>query len=324
MSWSDPWLLLALPALAVVAALRWWWGRRLVRAAAPVGAGHPAHAASVAPRLALIRQVLLWSGLLLGVVALIGPRWGGEDRQRSGGGADVLVVFDCSRSMLADDLSPTRLEAARRKCIDLLRIAPHLRLGLMPFAATAILRCPPTGDQQILAELLRDCSPDLFPADQGLQGTSIGVAVQEALGVLGRSHTVGQAVLVVSDGADPDTKAIETAAAAAKNAGVPVFGLFIGDTERTVDLVIDGTKRTMKTDTTTLEKMSVATGALWVGATLDDQDVKTLAAGIDQVAGGHEWEERRRTVAAERYRLPLLPAILLLTVGMLLPTRRRQ
>jgi Ca-activated chloride channel family protein len=323
MSWADPWILALLAGVALLAGLRWWyaaWARRRVAAS---GAGHAVLAASVGRRRAVLRALLLWGGLAMAVVALAGPRWGSELRERGGRGADVMVLLDCSRSMLATDLAPDRMETARRKCLDLLHTAPHLRLGLMPFAATAVLRCPPTGDQQAMAELLRDCSPELFPAEAGLQGTAIGLGVREALAVLARGREPGQAVLIVSDGADPDPEAVRSAAAAAKDAGVPVFGLFVGDADSTAQVLIDGRQQRMTADHATLDALATATGALWVGATLDDRDVKTLAEAIDQRVAGREWQERRRTIAAERYRWLLLPAIGLIALGALLGTRRK-
>ncbi len=323
MSWADPGLLALFAVLVVVLALRAWWTRAIRRAQAGSGAGHPVHAATVGRGRGRLRAGLLALGVALAVAALAGPRWGVDLRERTGTGADVMVLLDCSRSMRAADLVPDRMEAARRKTADLLRIAPHLRLGLMPFAAVPVLRCPPTGDQQVLGELLRDCGPELFPAEEGLQGTGIGVAVQEALRVLGRSREPGQAVLVVSDGADPDTAAVAAAATAARAAGVPVFGLLVGDLERPASLTIDGEVRPMVVDRSTIDALAVATGAAWFGTTLDDADVRALAAAIDRGVASAGWRERQRTVAAERYRWLLIPAILASAAGLLVPMRRR-
>jgi Ca-activated chloride channel homolog len=323
MTWGAGWVALAVPLLALVAIGSWWWRRRIVAGAAGVGAGQHAHTTSQAMGRAVVRAACLWGGLGLCVLALAQPRWGGGQRDRAAHGADVVVLLDCSRSMLATDLVPSRLEAARRACLDLLREAPHLRLGLMPFAGTAVLRCPPTGDAGVLTDMLEDCSPELFPASAGLQGTAIGLAVTEALAVLGRSHVAGQAILVVSDGADPDAAAVQAAAQRAKDAGVPVFGLFAGDPERPASLLIDGQQQTMTADTTTLHALATATGGLWVAHTLDGRASRLIAEGIDRVAGGRDWEERRQSVAAERYRWLLVPGLACLILGVLMPTRRR-
>ena len=109
----------------------------------------------------------------------------------------------------------------------------------------------------------------------------------------------------------------------AKAAGVPVYGLFLGDTERTVTLAIDGRDEVMKAERATLDQLATGTGAISVNATTTDEDVRALVEHISAGVAQRPWEERQRVVASERYQWLLLPAILLLTAGALLPTRRR-
>jgi hypothetical protein len=130
-------------------------------------------------------------------------------------------------------------------------------------------------------------------------------------------------VLVMSDGSDDDTAAVQAAAEAAKAAGVPVYGLFLGDTERQVTLRIDGRDEVMSADRSTLDTLATVTGAISVNATTTDQDVRALADHLSHTIAQRPWIERQRVVASERYRWFLIPAILLLAAGALLPTRRR-
>ena len=320
MTFGQPTVLLLLPVLLVLAGLRWWWGRWLARAQAGIGA--TVYQASVHAGRGPLRAVLLWLGLVLGVVAAAQPRWGSGETVRSATGADVLVLIDCSRSMEATDLFPTRLEVARRKAIALLDAAPETRLALMPFAGIPVLRCPLTGDRQALGDMLLDCSPDLFPAEHGYQGTAIGKAVREGLGVLSRQVERGQAILLITDGADEDAAAVEAAATATKAAGVPVLGLFVADPDKKPTLVIDGTPQVMTSDRRTLDALALATGGLAVNATLDDADVQALAERLGRTGSARAWEERQRVVASERYQWPLGAALVLLALGALLPTRR--
>ena len=318
MSWAHPhllWLLAAVAALAIVVGL---WRLRLRLALAGLGA--PERVGRVRERL---RLVLLWSGLALVAVAIAGPRWGSVTTTRTASGADVLLLIDCSRSMMATDLYPNRLEVARRKAQDLLKRSPGTRLALMPFAALPVLRCPLTGDHDAIGEMLQDCTPDLFPAESGYQGTAIGLAVREGLQVLGRQVERGQAILVVSDGADDDKESVKRAAEAAKAAGVPVLGLFLGDPEKQVKLVLDGHEEVMDADRSSLDQLADATGGICVNAVLDERDVTALAEHLDRQAAARPWEERHRIVASERYQWALWPALILLAIGTLLPTRRR-
>jgi Ca-activated chloride channel family protein len=323
MSWGHAIFLWLIPAFAVLAAGRWWWGRRVLLACRAIGAGVPHLNAGVARRRSRLRTGLLWSGLILTTLALASPRWGASDTLRRNKGCDLLVVVDCSRSMLATDLYPNRIEVARHKAIDFLRIAPETRMALMPFAAIATLRCPLTGDHDALAEMLKDCSPELFPADQGYQGTAIGEAIRQGLAVLGKQVERGQAVLVLSDGDDDDTEAVAAATKAAKDAGVPVYGLFLGDPERTAELDIDGKKQVMKSSRKTLDDLARETGGASVTAGLDDSDVRMIHEHLQAHVQQSEWQESRRVVASERYHWLLLPAMALVMLGMFMPTRRR-
>jgi Ca-activated chloride channel family protein len=322
MSWARPDLLWLLAALLLLAGANLWWRRRVLAMDAAVGAGVPHLTGRVSRARVTLRALLLWGGLLLGLCALAGPRWGASDELHRSSGCDLLLVLDCSRSMLANDLYPTRIEAARRKAIDLLRLAPETRMALMPFAAMPVLRCPLTGDHDALAEMLQDCSPDLFPAESGYQGTAIGDAVLAGIRVLGKQSDRGQAILVMSDGADDDKAAVKAAAAAAKDAGIPVYGLFFADPQRTVSLVIDGKKEVMDSDRSTLDTLAHATGGICVNAGNDPQDIQTIHDHLVSHVTQLPWEEHRRVVMSERYLWLLLPGITLLAMGSLLSTRR--
>lgn len=323
MSWAYPFVMGFLPVLAMVAVLRWWWGQRMLAQRAALGAGSP-HLTMHVGRLRLhLRAAFLWLGMAFILIALAGPRWGSADTIQTNKGCDLLVVVDCSRSMMATDLYPNRLEVARHKALDFLRIAPETRMALMPFAAIATLRCPLTGDHEAIAEMLKDCSPELFPAEQGLQGTAIGNAVRQGLAVLGKQVERGQAVLILSDGADDDTAAVAAATKAAKDAGVPIYGLFLADPERTVELDIDGKKEVMSSSRTTLDDLATATDAISITAGLDDSDVRLIHDHLQSHVQQSEWQERRRVVASERYLWLLMPGFLFITLGMFISTRRR-
>ena len=323
MTWAHPHLLWLLVAVALAALLTGWWHRAARRTRAGVGAGVPHLTAAVGNKREVLRHVLLWSGIALLVVTLAGPRWGARDEVQSSRGADLLLVLDCSRSMLAKDLYPDRLEAARRKAIDLLHLAPETRLALMPFAAVSVLRCPLTGDHNAIESMLQDCTPDLFPAENGYQGTAIGEAVQNGLRLLGKQSDRGQSILVMSDGADDDTAAVDAAGAAAKALGVPVYGIFFGDPDREVSVNIDGKDQVMRADRTTLDALATMTGGLCVNARSDSEDIRVIHEHLRTHVVQLPWEERRRIVQSEKYQFVLLPAILLILLGMLMPTRRR-
>ena len=317
-------LLWLLPLLLAAAALRWWWSRRLRARQAGIGATAGPQVRSRNPHLVAVRAWCLWLGLGLALLAAAQPRWGNQQVLRIGRGANIVLLLDCSRSMLATDLYPNRIEAARRKAMDLLTSAPEHRMALMPFAALAVLRCPLSGDRIALETMLQDCDPALFPADQGLQGTAIGAAVEDAIDVLADHGDRGRAILVCSDGSDPDEEAVAAAAERARSAGIPVYGMFLGDPELDATLVIDGEEVAVPAKRESLDLLAERSGAICVNTTIEDADVRALAEHIREHVSLLPWEERTRTMPSARYLRVLLPANDLNAVGALLPTRRRR
>ena len=324
MTWARPeclWLLAALPLLA---ALRWTWGRHLRTRHASLGLGVAALGRGASRRRATLRQALLWSGLAAALIALAGPRWGQSEEKRVARGGDLLIALDCSRSMLASDVFPDRSRHARDKALDLVRRLPELRVALLPFAAAPVLRCPLTSDHEALATMLDDCTPELFPASDGWQGTAIGRAVERGVEVLGHEAGRGQAILVVSDGIDPDRAAVERATARASERGIPVYGLFIGDAGRPATITVNAKPVTVTGERDTLDRLAAGTGAISVNAGAGDADIAALAAHLERTRSASPLEERSRLVQSERYQWPAGLAVLLLAAGWLTPTARRR
>src|SRR5262245_16449631 len=94
----------------------------------------------------LWRTALRVAALALIVVALAGPKRGFQWQQVKREGIDLIVALDTSRSMLATDVKPDRLERAKLAILDLLPLLQGDRIGLVAFAGTAFLECPLTVD----------------------------------------------------------------------------------------------------------------------------------------------------------------------------------
>lgn len=311
-------------ALAWPARLCWLaWLRRAQRS---TGATTAAHLGGRLASAAWLREGLLVAGMICAAVAAARPR-GDEGQQgiRTGRGADIVVAIDCSRSMLATDVFPDRIAVARRKVQDLLDLAPEHRMALLPYAGRPFLRAPFTGDAAAIGELLQDCSPDLFPAQTGLQGSAMGKAVADAIALVARSSDRGGCVLVVSDGGDSEgDEAIATAAEIARNEGVPVFGLFLGDPNADAAVTIDGRTVQVPANMVHLETLATRSGGTAVSLSTDMSDVNVLQRAISAAVPGQRWEEQQRLQARERYLWWLIPAIGCLGAGLLMPTARRR
>lgn len=216
--WAPALLLAPLAALALWAADR-SRARRLARIAGP-RAGVLADGPG--PRAGRLRRWLLPAGLLGAILAALQPRLG-EGGAVAWRGADVVVCLDVSRSMLARDASPDRLEAARRGILALAERAEGDRFALVVFAGEAVLASPLTPDGEAFAVLAAGAGP----SDVRRGGTDLGAALETALRAFEGSPDGAGAVLLLSDGEDHGQRGLRAAEALAARS-IPVHAVGYG------------------------------------------------------------------------------------------------
>jgi len=150
-------------------------------------------------------------------------------------GVDVVVALDVSRSMLANDLQPNRLERAKRDLRQQLTERGAFknahRLGLLAFAGTTSLRLPLTTDHVAFRSKLETLRVGGVPKG----GTAIAQAIRTAVDLFAKSpQQATKVVLLCSDGEDHEGGPVEEAQAALKEYGIHVFTIGVGDPKRTV------------------------------------------------------------------------------------------
>lgn len=180
-------------------------------------------AAEVAPTVRRARAILAAGALFLGGLALLQPGWGADESPQGGGSADLLLVLDVSRSMLARDVAPDRLSRAQAEIEDLVAVARGDRIGLVVFAGAARLLIPLTEDLPSFERLLELARPGVLP--QG--GTNLGAAVDVALQALGDARGEHEAIVLLTDGEDLAAEG-RAAAARARARGVAVHCIGFG------------------------------------------------------------------------------------------------
>ncbi len=220
------WLLLAVPLVG----LAFVWGfearrRRLARLGDAALIARMTATVSVARK--WVRAGLVVLGLGLTALALARPQAGGRARLAKQRGLDLVVALDFSRSMLAKDVYPSRLERAKRELEQLLDTRGGDRVGVVAFAGEP-LTYPPTTDYAAVKLFWRD----LGPWDMPVGGTAIGRAIRSALDQLvalrGQGGaTRGQAILLLTDGEDTESEPLQMADEASK-LGVKIFTVGIG------------------------------------------------------------------------------------------------
>lgn len=266
--------------------------------------------------------ILLAAGF--GILALAGPRYGFHWEEIQQEGVELVVALDCSRSMLATDVSPTRLDRAKREIFDLLGRLRGDRVGLVAFAGTAFLQCPLTIDYSAFYMFLDALGPDMLPVG----GTDLAAAVHASLDAFGPPAEADRAVILITDGEQTGEGDPLEAAKAASEAGVRLFCIGVGgpsgvpvpDPGGGLRKDAAGNIVITRLDEPALQKMVATTGGTYVRSVAGDMDLDTIyerdirgrmeAAAIE---GG------QRRVWEDRYQWPLALAVLALLVEMLLP-----
>jgi Ca-activated chloride channel family protein len=174
------------------------------------------------PRVQVVGSLV---GLLLLALALAQPQCGTRSTLVKRRGVDVVVALDASKSMLARDVKPTRLERAKLELMTLLDELKGDRVAIVVFAGDAFVQCPLTSDYEAARLFLRAVAPGQM--QQG--GTNVGGALQLAKQVLTTvDHGAKQQVVVLlSDGEDL-TGEVDSAVEGLKEANIPVLAVGIG------------------------------------------------------------------------------------------------
>src|SRR5262245_24705100 len=230
MTFSNPhfaeprWLLVAFLGPLILAGLQWYssWARKrqLSQVAAPRFLGELTRSHSPFRR-------LLKNGLLVLAIAGVGfalarPQWGQQEESGQALSEDIVFVLDCSRSMLATDVTPSRLQRAKLAILDFMRRHGHSRLGLVGFAGQAFLQCPLTFDYGAFEDALAVIDDKTIP----IPGTDIGKALDEGFRAMEKGEHEKLLVLI-TDGEDLEKSGVRQAEALAKQ-GVVIFTLGVG------------------------------------------------------------------------------------------------
>lgn len=172
------------------------------------------------------RQVLkfiIWStAWIFLVIGMADPQTGSKLEKIKRKGVDMVFALDVSNSMLAQDITPNRLERAKQSIVHLLGKLENDRVGLVIFAGKAYVQMPLTTDYSAARLFLSDINPGMVP----VQGTAIGDAIETSVSSFGNTKQ-SKAIIVISDGENFEDNAVEAARAAAGK-GIRVYTIGIG------------------------------------------------------------------------------------------------
>jgi Ca-activated chloride channel family protein len=270
------------------------------------------------PSRRLARVGLIGLTLIASTVALMRPQSAGgvETLASSKLSADVMVLLDVSKSMLAEDAAPSRLERAKADALDLARRLKGHRLGLTVFAGRALVLCPLTSDSAFFRMVMRGVS--VRSVSPG--GTRIGEGIRQAIKAF-PDGPGSKLILLVTDGEDHDSNPLE-AAKAALEAGVRIVTIGFGD-EKGSEIVVEdaqtGARKVLtdragnvvrsRLDGETLRKIALATQGAYVPAGTAALDLESIVRDHIQPLARAAAEKSMRRVPIDHYPWCLLMAV---------------
>ena len=260
-------------------------------------------------------------GLFLSLFAASRPQWGKSMEKTVTRARNVVIAIDVSRSMLAEDVRPNRLERAKADVADLIDSLEGDRCALVAFRRTGVAVCPLTTDHGYLRSALERMSPESAPRGE----TDLGGAIRTALATLDPAADDHNAIILISDGGDLRGEALKNAEAAKKR-GIPIFTVGIGDPKRGATIPsedgrgvvkFDGKPVTVKLEEAALDAIAKASGGSYVPLATAGTAETTLGAiyrrRLRQIALMEQNEEESRL--GERYQFFLIPGLVLLIIG---------
>ena len=281
------------------------------------------------PRLALLRGGLLILGVLFLLIALLGPTWGFTWEKVTHRGLDLVIAMDASKSMLAEDVKPSRLERSRLVMEDIVNQLQGDRVGLVTFAGTSFLQVPLTVDYNAFLQSVTALTPDVMP--QG--GTAIASALKNALQAFENVDAQNKVIVLFTDGENHEGDPLEVAREA-KKAGVQL--IIVGTGSKEGDLIPvsqNGQRGFLKDESGNIikssldEKLLQSMASAANGVYIPIKDAESINSIYERYIGKFkkgELNSTRKRNFHERYQIFLLIGIIFLSAEMLLGIRRRE
>ncbi len=283
----------------------------------------------VSQRKRMTKRVILLLAVGAIFVALARPQMGFQWKEVKRKGIDILMAVDTSKSMLAEDVKPNRLERSKFGIMDFVSKLEGDRVGLLPFAGTAFLMCPLTLDYDAFRNSLEALDTEIIP--QG--GTNLASAIREA--EFAFSNNANHKILVlVTDGEDLEGEALSAATEAAKK-GLTIYTVGVGTPSGELiplttggnggAFVKDENGRPVKSrlDETMLQKIAEATGGRYEPLGQQAEGLEAIYREKLSLVPKQDLAERMQRVPIERFQWPLMFALILLLGEFAISDRKR-
>ena len=275
-------------------------------------------------RLLNLPLLLRLATFVLLVIVLARPQTHNSWDERTTEGIDIMLAMDVSTSMLAEDLKPNRMEAAKSVAAEFISDRPNDNIGLTIFAGEAFTQCPMTTDHASLLNLLQGVRTDITATGLMSDGTAVGMGLANAVSRLKNSKAKSKVVILLTDGSNNmgDLSPM-TSAQIAKSLGIRVYTIGVGTNKAApypmrVAGGVQYVNIPVEIDTKTLSDIAAATEGNFYRAT-NNNELKQIYKDIDKL----EKSKMSVTKFSKRYEafLPFaLAAFVLLLLEILLRT----
>ncbi len=211
-----------IPILIVIFLLVLWWKKRVQKKFATTEL-----LTRLAPDISLFKSVLKFSFLLLGfsflIISLVNPKMGTKLQTIKREGVDIIFALDVSKSMLAKDIAPNRLEKSKQIISKIIDKLGSDRVGIIIYAGNAYPLLPITTDHATVKMFLQNANPDMVSS----QGTAIGEALDLAKTYYNNEEQTNKFLIIISDGEDHQEEVKQKTQDIA-NEGIKVYTIGIG------------------------------------------------------------------------------------------------
>lgn len=290
----------------------------------------PDLASSVDHRLRKIKSILLIFGLVLIFFSLVRPQWGFHWEEVKRRGLDIIIAIDVSKSMLAEDVKPNRLERSKLAVKDLIHKLQGDRIGLIAFAGSSFLQCPLTIDYSGFVLSLDSLNHTTIPRG----GTSLARAIKDAIDSFKGGVKQYKVLVLITDGESHEGDTLEWAEKA-KNEGIKIFCIGIGtsdgelipyrDETGRLSYVKDAEGNVVKSrlDEATLQKIALTTGGSYVRATGAEFGLDLIYQEKLSKMEKRDLDSKMSKQYEERFQVFLVAGVLCLILESLIGTRKR-
>lgn len=279
----------------------------------------------------VLKNILIIFVFAFSILALCRPQWGFEWQEIKRKGIDIIVIVDTSKSMLTQDVKPTRLERTKLAVKDLLKKLKGDRIGLIAFAGDAFLMCPLTGDYNGFLLSLNELDIDSVPRG----GTNIERAIEVGLDSFDEIESQYKTMIIITDGDNLEGVPLKMAGKA-KESGIKIYTIGIGTKEGELIQISspdaantlflkdkDGNFIKSRLNERLLQEIALTTGGVYVKSSgvqfgLDFIYEKELS-NLEK----RDIENKMKKKYFDRFQIPLFLALIFLLVETCISTRRK-